>query len=788
MPRLLLLALTPERGLTLHALAREAGFDPLLASLPPTTAQLEGSLAALCDEDVPGALVRDLRRRLPVARGAHHSAPEVARAVWKALAQTRAQASAERWGALQEFSLALERAESAGDLARLAAQALTRLTAFEAAMVLERRGHSLVSVAFDPPQLLKGEAPFTLDAARHPTLRALFAGPGMVVIKEYAAFQDTVPSAVQAGLRSVTLMPSVVEGSVRAVLAVGSFRARRAPGAQEVRVLEFVAARLANALQRVEDAARLRRRLTALHATSQVAETLRPLMSTAAVYKAIGDLALRAAQASIVSVFLHDAATDTLRVTYSVGEESDSMAGVVLARGEGFSWRAFDSGEPFFTADALRESGVAWRGAAAEGFGVLVVPLTNVAGRPIGVLVAGADAEQHRFSDADMALLTALAHAAGAQLYRLEVAEQAERERAAYRALADFGSRIEEQHDLESLLDLGVEFATLHLGLEFAGCYDVDGEWLRLRRLHNAAPGAEAPRLPERHPVRGLMGEVVRSAEIRFTADDGNSPWVDERTRASGLRTLIGVPVRRSGRVAHVFFAGTREKSVVLGGEQLAVVRGFVRRIEHALERTDHLREVVAAREASLRALGLALEHRDFETAGHTDRVVALAQRFGAWLGLGDAEQEALRWGAYLHDIGKMALPDAVLLKPASLERAEFELVKQHASVGHALCREISFLPEGTRAVVRSHHERWDGHGYPDGLSGLAVPYLARLFSLIDVYDALVSVRPYKPAWSAKDALAELARSAGTQFDPQLVAAFLAMQQAAQAVYEEQKI
>jgi HD-GYP domain-containing protein (c-di-GMP phosphodiesterase class II) len=157
--------------------------------------------------------------------------------------------------------------------------------------------------------------------------------------------------------------------------------------------------------------------------------------------------------------------------------------------------------------------------------------------------------------------------------------------------------------------------------------------------------------------------------------------------------------------------------------------------------------------------------------------VVALARRLGERLGLDEDELEPLAWGAYLHDIGKIAIADAVLLKPGPLDAEEHAEVMRHAVIGHDMTRDLTFLPERSRDVVRSHHERWDGSGYPDGLAGTAIPRMARLFALVDVYDALVSERPYKPAWSVADASAELAASAGTQFDPELTAAMLELLQ-----------
>ena len=181
----------------------------------------------------------------------------------------------------------------------------------------------------------------------------------------------------------------------------------------------------------------------------------------------------------------------------------------------------------------------------------------------------------------------------------------------------------------------------------------------------------------------------------------------------------------------------------------------------------------LSAREAALRALGLGLEYKDQDTHGHTDRVTALALRLGHQVGLEASTLQALRWGGYLHDIGKLAVPDGVLLKPGKLDAQEWAVMQGHVSEGERFADALNFLPSATREVISGHHERWDGTGYPRRLQGEQIPYPARLFALCDVYDALISDRPYKLAWTHEEALDEIGAQAGRHFDPELCAAFL---------------
>lgn len=190
------------------------------------------------------------------------------------------------------------------------------------------------------------------------------------------------------------------------------------------------------------------------------------------------------------------------------------------------------------------------------------------------------------------------------------------------------------------------------------------------------------------------------------------------------------------------------------------------------MEGRAHVTDLEATLDAALNMLGVALEARDFETQGHTQRVQGLARRMGEALHLSDAQLTALRRGAALHDIGKLCIPDAVLLKPGRLTPEERLVVERHAPLGAALVARIPFLEPEAQQVVRHHHERWDGSGYPDRLAGTQTPLLARLFALCDVYDALTSERPYKGAMGHDEALAVLREGSGTQFDPELLELF----------------
>lgn len=404
------------------------------------------------------------------------------------------------------------------------------------------------------------------------------------------------------------------------------------------------------------------------------------------------------------------------------------------------------------------------------------LPLRGQAGESKGVLMA-TRSDATSFTEEERTFIAAIAQACANALVRFDFLRRSAREAEAYRALANFGAEIEEINDVDELIRLGLQSLRQQLRMDMVTYHEVKNGYCYPMEIWGEYPKAllEVRSEKLKRIGEGLTGKVAESGEMIYVEDYRRWPGALPAYVEVGLATEVVIPVKRRGEVVKIISICCFNRVMPLSDEQLTITRNFVRRLEHALERADNLREVHATRESTLRALGLMLEHRDFETKGHTDRVMELAVRFGRKLNLDVERLQSLRWGAYLHDIGKIAVPDHILLKPGKLTVDEFEVIKEHTVIGTAMCQDILFLPSETRQIVRSHHERWDGSGYPDGLAGHAIPLMARLFSLVDVYDALTSERPYKPAWTLQEAVAEIRAERGSQFDPELTDVFLAM-------------
>jgi putative nucleotidyltransferase with HDIG domain len=184
--------------------------------------------------------------------------------------------------------------------------------------------------------------------------------------------------------------------------------------------------------------------------------------------------------------------------------------------------------------------------------------------------------------------------------------------------------------------------------------------------------------------------------------------------------------------------------------------------------------ELMKAYDTTIEGWSRALDLRDQETEGHTQRVTEMTLTLARRFGFHEENLLHLRWGTLLHDIGKMGVPDNVLLKPEPLTEEEWIMMRKHPQYAYDLLKPIAFLGSALD-IPYSHHEKWDGTGYPRGLKAYEIPFAARLFAVVDVWDALTSDRPYRPAWSEEEALAFIREQSDKHFDPQVVDVFISL-------------
>ncbi|NPV76001.1 MAG: HD domain-containing protein [Anaerolineae bacterium] len=243
---------------------------------------------------------------------------------------------------------------------------------------------------------------------------------------------------------------------------------------------------------------------------------------------------------------------------------------------------------------------------------------------------------------------------------------------------------------------------------------------------------------------------------------DGESAWI---------QSYAGAPIKIKNRT--IGFIILNSNTPGFYNQEIADrLQAFADQAGMALNNARLLQELQQAYDKTLQGWSKALELRDYETEGHTIRVVEMTERLAIRLGVKEPELTYLRYGSLLHDIGKIGIPDSILLKQGPLSPEEWQIMRQHPQHAFEILAPIPYLRQSID-IPFCHHEKWDGSGYPRGLKGEEIPFAARIFAVMDVWDGLVSRRPYHEPWSEDEALAYIKTNSGIQFDPKVVSEFL---------------
>lgn len=359
--------------------------------------------------------------------------------------------------------------------------------------------------------------------------------------------------------------------------------------------------------------------------------------------------------------------------------------------------------------------------------------------------------------------------------------------------LVPIGVAIGESLDLERVLALICRESHALFRVDTALIWFKQGDELIAR----AAYGLNSEAFMEMRqplPNNPLLGaRVVREERPIYVNDASTGRGVSrEITEKFGIQSILGVPLFGESQVVGSLVLIDTQCANRFGAADLDVAQLFGQQAAHALTHarlyekiqlqtralTDALSEIRSSYNQTLAALSAALDARDHETEGHSRRVTAYAVLLADTLQVqGAVVREAIEWGALLHDVGKIGVPDAILHKRSGLSEEEWVVMRRHPEIGYQILQNIPYLKPAF-AIVRYHHERWDGNGYPFGLRGTEIPLHARIFALADTLDAMTTDRPYRPAQSFEAAYEEITRMSGTQFDPQIVKAFMTISKA----------
>jgi HD-GYP domain-containing protein (c-di-GMP phosphodiesterase class II) len=365
-------------------------------------------------------------------------------------------------------------------------------------------------------------------------------------------------------------------------------------------------------------------------------------------------------------------------------------------------------------------------------------------------------------------------HRADARVQMMASAGELAYLRAQLRVAADLTARLAGTHEVDEMVCLVVDELHGTFAFYLAAIQRLDGDGM-LRLVAGAGPLAEVMTeflLVEQPVQTGVNGRVARSGSTALVADTGVDPDYIARDPQTDPRSELSAPIFVDGTVWGVINIEAVEPGA-FGEADAVLVETIAASLGAAVHRAGLLADMERTFTTTLAALTSTVEAKDDYTAAHGQDVAGLAERVARRIGLTREQARDVRYAAMLHDVGKIAVPSEILLKPGPLTDAEWEVMRGHAAIGGELVGRIDAFAHLAPAV-RASHERWDGGGYPDGLAGEQIPLAARIIAACDTYDAIVTDRPYRPARTQKQARAEMLRVAGSQLDADAVQALLA--------------
>ena len=578
---------------------------------------------------------------------------------------------------------------------------------------------------------------------------------------------------------SAIYTPMVMEGRVIGLLELQSYRSK-AYSPEDGDWLSMAANQIGLSIQNARLFERLQQRVANLEALNRISVALRAVSQQDEFLNIVLDETLRALNAEHGSIHLWDAATGELRQATARGWLSE-LAKASARLGEGALGNVFASGQAHTTRDLRHDPrvGAQPNDGFPDGWGGVCVPIRS-ADQRLGVLLVAVPGERE-FSDDEVRLLDTLAEMTGAALHRMRLHDETVRNLNEMQALHSIDRAIAASMDLRMTLTILLEHITAQLKADAARVLLMDPRAYTMDYAAGRGFGTPVARDAHVRLGQGFAGRAaldrqpVQVTDPVVAAEDAQlrDLWVAER-----FAFYYATPLVAKGELKGVLEIFQR-KPFNPGPESIAFMEMVRSQAAIAIDNGQLFEdlqrlnlELTMAYDATVEGWSRALDYRDKETEGHTLRVTELTLHLARAMDLPESELVHIRRGALLHDIGKMGVPDAVLLKPGPLTDEEWTIMRRHPQLARDLLAPIAYLKPALD-IPYCHHEKWDGTGYPRGLKDDEIPLAARLFAIVDVWDALRSDRPYRAAWPEEKVLEHIRSLAGTHFDPQVVPVFL---------------
>lgn len=527
----------------------------------------------------------------------------------------------------------------------------------------------------------------------------------------------------------------------------------------------------------------LKRRLADFEAVTQLSGAMRRAHSLSELLPIVLDSTLSILQKSTGSLWLYNKAKDEIQPVVVRGdvERGDVISMPPEKPGEGLAGYVFATRQTFIEPN-LRDSSrlpIELRQQMGLGRGAVVVPI-RAADNVIGA-IAVSTFSPYKMSANEIHLLSTLSEIAGNAIQRTMFHEQTERRLQNLMALSEIDKAISSSFELNTSLVTLLTHVVGQLNIDAADVLLFDANSLVLERV--AEHGFRSRKVKRTKPRldNSYAGQVIMDREMvkidRITAAHDDVLL----TTIAGLENFVSyyaVPLQAKGSIKGVLEIFKRE-TLEPDAEWLELLNTMAQQAAIAIDNASLFEdiqrsnaELSLAYDATIEGWSHALDLRDKETEGHTLRVTDMTLELARTFELSDDELAQVRWGALLHDIGKMGIPDTILHKPGSLTDTEWTVMRKHPAFAYDMLSPIRYL-QSALDIPYCHHEKWDGTGYPRGLKGKQIPLPARIFAIVDVWDALTSDRPYRQAWAREKALEYVQSLSGTHFDPYVVEMFV---------------
>jgi len=580
-------------------------------------------------------------------------------------------------------------------------------------------------------------------------------------------------------VKSAIAVPMLMGSNFLGIISAQSYE-NNSYGPEEQTLLEMLASHATTAIDNMRLYNETKLRLKEMETINRVSSTLRNTQSQEDMINILLDEALLVLETEHGSVWMYNIQDDILEQRVARG-----MAALAkkkkLNRSQGMVGHVFSNTKIYLSQELASDPIVYTENKPhlIPGIGGVAIPIHSTAGI-LGVVTV--QLEMKRLAPEQINLLNTLAEITGNAIHRADLFDQSQEQIRKLVTLRDIDSAINSSTDLRVTLNLLVEHTLKHLKVDATDILLYHPELQSLSYYCSAGFMSPSPSRPMARINEGLCGNVIMNSETVIIHDlneyDGKGK--DQFIVREKFIAYVGVPVVVKGHIKGVFEIFNRTP-LSISNEWMDFLHTLAGQAAIAIDNSqlfDNLQksndDLKRAYDTTLEGWARALELRDRETEGHTRRVTELTMELAKYMGVFTDDLENIYRGVLLHDIGKMGVPDHILRKTGPLTDDEWVEMRKHPQYAFDLLSPIQYLRPALD-IPYCHHEHWDGSGYPRGLKGEAIPLAARIFSVVDIWDALLSNRPYRNAWPRQKAIEYLIDISGKQLDPKVVEMFLKM-------------